>query len=496
MGWCDCAGAGPSGPREPASRTDERCAERIDHIGTRSGSARGCRLVHDTRRGHDSGGWDIPGSRFNNEIVIQGNTFYNAQEAINIWGASGRSCLNSGESAPNGESDPYCSGGFPQMPPTEQYFSHYQDSTVGGVATVAENESCSSSSPCSTVDFSAAPTLDDWVGFAGQAPDNCASAGCGSYARDPVQASTGDTTDVSTFSGAGAIHVASTEGFPSSGQLLVGTSAGSLTAATGAVVSYSGDTPTSFTGVRLVSGSGTLSGTIEAVQPYEVTAVTCPGGNCAGGAEVGVTPAITTNLVAGTEVYSTGTCPYYVTAAATPSSPSAPNGTSYYDGCMWENRNISVTDNTFDVQPAQFASMPLPGDSGNWTCTTGPGGNCAQNAMGYQYPGDNAVPYNNPSLANALMSDSSLPAPYNNLNASGSPLAAGGGSDVGPNSALPYDDLWTANVYLGDWTFQAYTQAANCPVNWTGSGLRWVGGSGDACSGLSLAQWKRYWHQD
>jgi hypothetical protein len=66
---------------------------------------------------NDSGGWDIPGSNYNNEIVIQGNTFFNAQDAVDIWGASARSCLNSGEGAANGESDAYCSGGFPQMPP-------------------------------------------------------------------------------------------------------------------------------------------------------------------------------------------------------------------------------------------------------------------------------------------------------------------------------------------------------------------------------------------
>jgi len=190
--------------------------------------------------------------------------------------------------------------------------------------------------------------------------------------------------------------------------------------ATGAFVSYTVDTTTSFSGVDLVPGWGALSGTVQAVQPYHVTAV-----SCAGGAAVSVSPAITTNLAAGTELYSTGTCAYYVSSAATPSSPTATNGTSYYDGCMWEDRNISVTANTFDVDPAQFDATPLPEESGDWTCTTGAAGNCAENAMGYQYPGGNAVPYTNPALANAMMSDSSLPAPYNNLNASGSPAATG-----------------------------------------------------------------------
>jgi hypothetical protein len=456
-------------------------------------------LFQDVQSGiylNDSGGWHIPGSRFDDEVVVEGNTFYNALQAIDIWGASGRSCLNSGEAA-GAESDPYCSGGYPQVPPTGQYFTHYFDSGLWAMATVAGNETCSTSSPCSTVSLSGAPAVEDWIGFKGQAPDGCSASGaCGGYTADPVQTSTTDTTNVSDFTGSGTVDVASTAGFPTSGQLIADTSCGSLYLATGAVLSYTGETTTSFTGVRLVSGCGALSGAIEAVQPYHVTAVTCPGGNCTGNAVVSVSPAITSDLTAGTAVYSTGTCPYYVTAAATPSSPLAPNGTSYYDGCMWEDRNITVQGNTFDVDPAQFDATPLPGQSGDWSCNTGPGGNCAQNAMGYQYPGGDAAPYNNPTLANAMMSDSTLPAPYNNLNASGSPLV-GGSSGTGANGEQPYDDLWAANTYTGDWTFQAYSQAAGCPIDWTGSALKWVGGAGgNACSGLSLSQWQSIWHED
>jgi hypothetical protein len=448
---------------------------------------------------NDSGGWHIPGSRYNDKILIKGNTFYNVQQAVDIWGASGRSCLNSGESAPNGESDPYCSGGSPQVPPSGQYFTHYHDSIVGAVATVAGNETCSSSSPCSSVALTGAPAIDDYIGFAGQAPDTCSSTSpCGGYANDPVETSTTDKTDVATFAGSGTIAVASTAGFPSSGQLLVDSSAGSLTGATGAVVSYKADTPTSFTGVKLVSGRGTLGGTVEAVQPYRVTAVVCPGGNCSGKVYARVVPPVTTDLTAGTAVYSTGTCPYYVTSAARPSSPEAPDGTSYYNGCMWEDRNVSVTANTFDVDPARFDSAPPPEGSIAWACTTGPNGNCAQNVMGYQYPGENAAPYNTVALANAMMSDGSLHSPLDNLNATGSPTATGTNGDVGPNRALPYHDLWSANTYIGDWTFQAYTQAAGCPLSWSGGALHWTGtgGGGNACSGLSLSQWQQYWGQD
>jgi hypothetical protein len=163
---------------------------------------------------------------------------------------------------------------------------------------------------------------------------------------------------------------------------------------------------------------------------------------------------------------------------------------------MWEDRNISVTGNTFTVDPAQFNATPTPEGGTAWNCITGPTGNCARNAMGYQYPGQNSAPYNDVTLANAMMSAPSLPAPLNNLNASGSPLATGTNGDVGPNGAIPYNIVWSGNTYVGGWTFQAYTQAADCPVDWTGSALQWVGGGGNACSGLSVAQWSSIWHQN
>jgi len=459
---------------------------------------------------NDSGGWDIPGSRFNNEALVESNTFDNVLQAIGIWGASGRSCLNSGEQS-GAESDPYCSGGSPQvgiLDPTQQYFSHYYDASLGnwGEPTVVGNEDCSTSSPCSTLTLSSAPAINDWIGFADLAPDDCGSSNsCSSAGSYLATTTTSDTTNVASFSGSGTINVASTTGFPSSGQLLVSTSCGTLYLSTGAVVSYTGTTPTSFTGVSLVSGCGTLtsSGPIVAVQPYHITAVSCPGGNCTDNAVVSVSPPVTAPLADGTQAYFTGTCPYYDTATATPSSPTAPDGTSYYDGCMWEDRNITIESNTFVVDPQAFDSTPLPtGDtsnsSGNWSCVTGPGGNCAQEAMGYQYPGGDAVPYNSPVLSNAMMSSPSLPAPLDNLNASGSPLATSANGAASPNGQQPYDDTWASNSYQGDWTFQAYVQAAACPVNWTGSSLAWASydGGGDACSGLSLAQWRQYWGQD
>jgi hypothetical protein len=447
-----------------------------------------------------SGGWNIPGSRYNNEILINNNTFDNVLSAVSIWGASGRSCLNSGESISNGESSAYCSGGFPQVP-NQPYFTHNQDSVTGTYVTVAKSETCSSGSPCSTITLSSAIAQDDWIGFTGQAPDNCTASGCGGYTNNPAATTTSDTTNVSSFTSGspGTVHVASTTGFPSSGQVLISTSNGSPYGSTGAVLSYTNDTSTTLTGVELVSGSGTLSsgGPVIAVQPYHITAVNCPGGNCTGNTLATVSPAITSNLTAGTAVNSTGTCQYYDTVTATASSPTAPNGTAYIDGCMWEDRNISVSDNTFTINQAAFDATPLPtGESGNWSCNTGSGGNCGQNAMGYQYPGGNAEPYDNVSFSNAMMSNSTLPAPLSNLNAALSPLAVGSNGDVGTNNETAYNDLWSGNTYNGTWTFQAYVQAADCPVSWSGTALEWVNGGGNACAGLSLAQWQSYWHQN
>lgn len=448
---------------------------------------------------NDSGGWNIPGSRYNNQIIMQNNTFHNVKEGINIWGASGRSCLNSGESYSNGESAPYCSGGFPQISPDQQDFSHYIDSTTGNNVSVAAAESCSVASPCSTVKLTGGVSPDDWIGFSGQAPNTCTVSPCGSYARDPVVTASSGSTNVSTFSGSGTITVTSTAGFPTSGHLIVDTSNGSIYS-TGAVVAYTGTTATSFTGVSLVSGSGTLGGghDVEAVQPYQVTNVACAGGNCTNNAVVSVMPSITSNVSAGTAVYSTGTCQYYDSVSATGTGPLAPNGTAYIDGCMWENRNITVTNNTFYVNPAEFDSVALPEpETGNWSCTTGSAFTCATNTMGYQYPGGNSEPYDNVSFNNAMMSSSSFTAPYSNLNASGSPLAGQTNGDVGINAETPYNDVWSNNTYLGDWRFQAYVNAAACPVDWTGSALSWNGGtSGNACNSLTVPQWQQYWKQD
>jgi hypothetical protein len=451
-----------------------------------------------------SGGWPISGSNYNNEFVISGNTFNNAYSGVSIWGASGRSCLNSGE-AVGSESDPYCSGGYPQLPLTQQYFSHYVDSVLGTGTTTYGAQTCSTATPCGTsgnpLVLSGPISPADHLGVAGYNPDNSSPS--------PVIVTTSDTANVSTFTGSGTItSVSATSAFPSSGQLIADTSTGTLYTATGAVLSYTGTTGSTFTGVNLVSGSGTLSGNLEAVQPFAVTSVTCPGGNCTDNTDIQTSPTIcgtsatcpggstSVTIAAGADIYTTGTCPYNATTTASPSGPTAANSITYYDGCMWEDRNVSVSGNTFEVNATTFNATSTSHGGSAWSCTTGVGNNCAQNAMGYQIGGEDALPYNTPVLANAMMSDSSLSSGLylNNLNASGSPLV-GGSTGITSNAETPYDDLWSTNTYAGTWSFQAYVQAAGCPVSWTGSALEWVGSGGNACA-IDLAQWQTYWGQD
>ena len=224
-------------------------------------------------------------------------------EGIDIWQAGSRSCENSGENWPNDAA--YCSGGFPNSASTasggQYYFSHEGDSAHGGTITLAEPAAAGSSS----VLVAGASAIDDQIGFG-----------------DPRSTRTADRTNVATFTGSGTIN-ATTAGFPSSGELRVGTSAawadggGSYT---GAILSYTGTTSTSFTGVSLVRGSGTLAGPIREVQPYKVTAERCYANDCV----LTVSPPLATPEAAGTEVSNAGTCQLYATSTALPSGPLLP----------------------------------------------------------------------------------------------------------------------------------------------------------------------------
>ncbi len=390
---------------------------------------------------NSSGGFNVPSSRYENEVLVSSNQFVNNWMGIDVWQSGSRSCENSGEGWP--DDAPYCSGGYPNSASTSAggqfYFSHITDNNRGGTTEVAGNTSSGSS----TVLVQGSEAINDQIGFA-----------------DPLSTTTASTNDVTTLSGSQSINAASTTGFPSSGDLRVGTSAawsdgdGSWT---GAVLSYTGTTANSFTGVSLVRGTGTLSGPILQVQPYKVTAETCYANDCA----VSITPSLSSNESVGTEVSNAGTCQLYATAAALPSGPLAPNGVSYWDGCQWGAQDISVTDNDFVFQPSVIAnSAPLVGGGTTTSCTASNTDFCGVNFMANQVGGE--APFDSQISANAMMSSSSYSGcpgwdsgctsdPLANLNALSNPP----GVPVG-NGEAPGNDVWSDNTYNGPWSWYAY----------------------------------------
>jgi hypothetical protein len=427
---------------------------------------------------NSSGGFNVPGSRYENQVLISDNQFVDDWQGIDIWQAGARSCENSGEGWPNDA--PYCSGGFPNSASTasggQYYFSHGSDSVYGGASSLAEPATAGSS----TILVAGTEAIDDQIGFG-----------------NPASTRTADQTGVATFTGSGTID-GRTAGFPPSGELRVGTSAawadggGSYT---GAILSYTGTTSTSFTGVSLVRGSGTLAGPIREVQPYKVTAERCYANDCA----LTVSPSLATPEAAGAEVSNAGTCQLYATSSALPSGPLAPDGTSYWDGCQWEAKDISVTGNDFQFDPSVIASSaPLAGGGKTTACTATHAESCGTNFMAYQVAGE--APFNTQSSANEMMSSSSLTAcpswdagcrtdPLSNLNAVSS--LPGGPPD---SRQAPDNNVWSNNVYGGPWGWFAYLYGTCGPLPTDRATSKSL--PAGACGILDFSTWKSDWQQD
>ena len=427
---------------------------------------------------NSSGGFNVPGSRYENQVLISDNQFVDDWQGIDIWQAGARSCENSGEGWPNDAA--YCSGGFPNSASTasdgQYYFSHEGDSAYGGATSLAEPATAGSS----TILVEGTEAIDDQIGFG-----------------DPVSSRTAGQADVAKFTGSGTIN-ARTTGFPSSGELRVGTSAawadggGSYT---GAILSYTGTTSTSFTGLSLVRGSGTVAGPIREVQPYKVTAERCYANDCV----LTVSPPLATPEATGTEVSNAGTCQLYATSAALPSRPLAPDGTSYWNGCQWEAKDISVTGNDFWFNPSVIASSaPAVGGGKTTACTAANANACGTNFMAYQVAGE--APFDAQRSANAMMSSSSFTAcpswdlgcqkdPLSNLNALSS--LPGAQPDDGQT---PYNNVWSNNVYSGPWGWYAYLSGTCGPLPTDPTTSKSL--PSGACGILDFSTWKSDWRQD
>jgi hypothetical protein len=426
---------------------------------------------------NSTGGFNVPGSRYQNQVLVSGNQFVDNWQGISIWQAGSRSCENSGEGWPNDAA--YCSGGFPNSASTASgghyYFSHQGDRAHGGAVSLAEPATRGSS----TIVVAGTEAIADQIGFG-----------------DPKSTRTADRTDVARLTGTGTIN-ARTSGFPSSGQLRVGTSAawadggGSYT---GAILSYTGTTSGSFTGVSLVRGSGTLAGPIQEVQPYKVTAEKCYANDCV----LTISPPLITPAAAGAAISNAGTCQLYATSSALPSGPLAPDGTPYWHGCQWEARNISVTGNKFQFRPSVIASgTPLTG-SGKTTCTAAHANACGTNFMAYQVGGE--APFDTQRGANAMMSSSSFTAcpawdagctrsPLSNLNAGSSVPGAPPDTRV-----APYNNVWSNNVYDGPWGWYVYLYGTCGPLPTDPATSKTL--PSGACGVLNFSTWKSVWQQD
>jgi hypothetical protein len=428
-----------------------------------------------------SGGFSVPGSRFENSVVISGNQFINDWMGVDVWQSGERSCENSGESGPgDGTDDPYCSGGYPTTASAasggQYYFSHIGDARHGGGTTVLAQPAAAGSTQLLV---QGAEAVTDQVGFA-----------------NPATTSTQHRGTVGAFNGGTSVLPANTAGFPSAGELRVGTSAawgdhqGSYT---GAILAYRGTSSSGFTGVSLLRGSGSLSGPVEEVQPYQVTAERCFANDCL----VTITPALATAQPAGATVANTGTCQLFATSAALPSGPLAPDHVSYWDGCQWEARDISVTGNSFTFQPSAIASgSPLAGGSST-SCTADHHNGCGTNFMGFQDAGE--APFSSQIGGNAMMSQSGLtgcPAwdpgchsnPLSNINALASPPNA-----VAGNGESPYNNIWSGNKYYGPWAWNVYLFGTCSPLPTDPATGKQMPSA--ACS-PDFSQWQGIWQQD
>ncbi len=360
----------------------------------------------------------------------------------------------------------------------QYYYSHRGTSTNQG----GQQVTTKATSGSSTIVVQGALAINDQIGFA-----------------DPASTTTTSTTNVTSLSGSQAINAADTSGFPAAGQLRVGTSSawsdggGSWT---GAILSYSGKTATTFTGVSFVRGSGTLAGPLEQVQPYKVTSETCYANDC----KATITPALSGDVAQGTDVMNTGTCQLYATSAATPTSPLAPSGTSYFDGCQWGTKNITVSGNAFSFDAAAIAAGTTVSGQVGTTCTSGHAANCGTNFMAFQEAGE--APFASFINGNSMASNSNLTScptwdpgctnsPLKNINAlSNAPNAPANNGEPSNNN------VWSNNAYYGPWAWNTYWYGACGTLPSDPVTSHAMPSSPSACNLVDFSHWQSDWQQE
>ena len=438
---------------------------------------------------NSSGGFHVPGSRYDDQVNVSGNQFIDNWGGVDIWESGLRNCESSGEGWP--DDHPYCSGGYPATHEAaaggQYYFSHTTDSTRGGTTTVVQPAAAGSTTILLQGEQNqSAEAINDQIGFTDPASTTASATG-------PADVTKCTPTHPCT------IPVASTSGFPAAnGELRAGTTAAGHDGGggfTGAIFKYASAGGNKFAGVTLVRGSGAVQRgyAIQEVQPYQVTADTCYANDC----RITISPALTRSIALGTSVANTGTCSLFATATATPTNPIAPDGTSYFDGCQWRVAHISITSNNFIFDPAAIASGTTVTGKAGTSCTAAHANACGTNFMAFQDVGQ--APWGNAISQNAMMSDSRFTgcpewdprcgsSPLANINGLASPPNAPAG-----NGEAPWDDLWSKNRYQGPWMWNAYNYG---PCDTPPSDSRTDKTLPPGACGVNFAKWRGYWQQD
>ena len=297
---------------------------------------------------NSSGGFKVPGSRYQNEILVSGNQFVNNWEGVDIWQpapAPVRTPAKAGRTTPRtARAASRTARPRPRAGSTT--------SPTRGTAPTAGLPPWRSRPPREARRSWSAGALPSTTRSASRIPDRPRPPTTRASIPSPARGPSTPRPPASRLRASFA-----------SGRRRPGPTAAEVP---GAILSYRGTTPSSFTGVSRSEAPGRWPAPIREVQPYKVTAEKCFANNCA----VTVSPPLAAPQSAGAAVSNAGTCQLYATSSALPSGPLAPDGTSYWDGCQWEAKNISVTGNVFQFDPSVIASSaPLAGGGKTTTCT-------------------------------------------------------------------------------------------------------------------------------